>query len=263
MSTVAALIESLRGRLDRTLIALDFDGTLAPIVPDPADSRVVTGTAGVLSALAARGCRLAVITGRDAQTVLELSGLQDVPGLIVEGIYGAEQWRGGELSTPDTPERVDALRAELPALLAREHADPKVWIEDKRLSLVVHGRLADDPEGVLAPLQQPVAELAERLGFEVHPGRGVIELRLPGFDKGAALHRLLDQTEAECVVYAGDDLGDLPAFELISTLRRNGRTAWSVGVVTPDVPQIGDAATVTVATPADVVDLLDQLSASS
>jgi trehalose 6-phosphate phosphatase len=256
MSTVDELIGSLRGDLGRTLIALDFDGTLAPIVADPSSSRPVDGTAEVLTALAGRGATIAVITGRDAHTVLELSGLADVPGLIVEGIYGAEQWRDGELTSPSTPDQIAALREELPTLLSDQRADPKVWIEDKRLSLVVHGRLAEDPEGVLAPLQRPVAALATRLGFEVHSGRGVIELRLPGFDKGTALTRLIDQTGAERVVFAGDDVGDLPAFYLIDELRRGGHAAWSVAVASADVPELDEAADVSVSSPAQLVELL-------
>ena len=259
MSTTQELIDSMRLGLEQSLIALDFDGTLAPIVADPGDSRPVEGTTDALMALARRGARIAVITGRDAHTVLELSGLADVPGLIVEGVYGAEQWHHGELTSPQTPQRIEQLRLRLPVLLADEHADPDVWIEDKRLSLVVHGRLAEDPAASLAPLQQPVAELAEQLGFEVHPGRGVIELRLPGFDKGGALRRLIERTDAQHVLFAGDDLGDLPAFAVIDELRRSGSTAWSLAVRTDDVPEVADAADVSVESPHEVIALLSEL----
>ena len=84
------------------------------------------------------------------------------------------------------------LADQLPDVLRRHGADPAVWIEDKRLSLVVHGRKAADPEGVLDPLRDPVAELADELDLEVHPGNGVIEVRLPGFDKAGVLRRLVD-----------------------------------------------------------------------
>jgi trehalose 6-phosphate phosphatase len=259
MSTPDELIGSLRQHLGRTLIALDFDGTLAPIVADPAASRPVEGTVEVLQALAAQGAQVAVITGRDAHTVLELGGLHDIPGLIVEGVYGAERWQGGRLTSPPTPERITALRIRLPELLAAQHADPDIWIEDKRLSLVVHGRKAHDPGGVLAPLQEPVATLAGDLGFEVHAGRGVIELRLPGFDKGAALTRLIEASRADRVLFAGDDLGDLPAFEVVAGLRAAGRTAWALAVRSDDVPEAAQAADVVVSSPAEVVALLREL----
>ena len=177
--SVDEIIESLRGRLADTLIALDFDGTLAPIVPDPTSSRPVHGTVEVLRELAAQGAQLAVITGRGADTVVQLGGLDAVPRLIVEGVYGAERWQDGELSSPGTPGPILALRDQLPGVLARHGADPMVWIEDKRLSLVVHGRLADDAEAALAPLLEPVTELGERLGLEIHPGRGLSSYGCP------------------------------------------------------------------------------------
>src|SRR4051812_36739777 len=95
------VIAELRPLLAGALIATDFDGTLAPIVDDPEDSRPVPGGVDVLIALAGRGAHVGVVTGRDALTVLRLGGLADVPGLVIEGLYGLEQWRDGELTTPD------------------------------------------------------------------------------------------------------------------------------------------------------------------
>lgn len=256
------VLAALRPHLPTALVALDFDGTLAPIVPDPADSRPVAGTREALTALAGRGARVALITGRDARTVLELSGLGDVPGLVVEGLYGAETWHDGALSSPPTPAAIETLRERLPALVAAG-GDDRVWIEDKRLSLVVHGRLADDPEAALDPLREPVAALGEELDLEVHPGRGVIELRLPGIDKAGALRRLVDRFAPSAVLFGGDDVGDLPAFRLVRKLRAGGLTAWSVGVHSGDVPEILDAADVHVPDPHGVVGALRELAAGS
>jgi trehalose 6-phosphate phosphatase len=254
------LIASLRGTLDQTLVALDFDGTLAPIVADPDAARPADGAVEVMRHLAATGAQVAVITGRAVGTVLRLGRLADVPGLIIEGIYGAERWQDGRGSTPDTPASIDSLRRELPALLTSLGPDPAVWIEDKRLSLVVHARRATDPEAALRPLREPVDALVTGLGLEAHPGRNMIEVRLPGFDKGGALRRLLDETGRRQVLFAGDDLGDLPAFALLAELRAAGRTAWSVAVASDEVPEVAAAAMLTVASPAALVDLLTALS---
>jgi trehalose 6-phosphate phosphatase len=253
------VVGTVRRDLARALVALDFDGTLAPIVPDPADSRPVPGTAAALSALAAAGAQVAVVTGRDARTVLALSGLDAVPGLIVEGVYGAETWHAGELTAPPTPDSIEQLRSRLPAVVAGG-GDERVWIEDKRLSLVVHGRLAADPEAALEPLRAPVAALATELGFEVHDGRGVIELRLPGYDKAGALRRLVELRDPAAVLFAGDDVGDLPAFGLVRELRTAGRAAFGVGVRSPEVPELAQAADVLVDGPAGVLRLLQALT---
>ncbi|MEO8888191.1 MAG: trehalose-phosphatase [Jatrophihabitantaceae bacterium] len=256
---LAELVTAVQADLPNALIALDFDGTLAPIVRDPADSRPVAGTLEVLTDLAGRGARIAIVTGRDALTVLSLSGLESVPGLIVEGLYGAESWRGGALTTPPTPAAIQALRERLPAIVAGG-VDDRVWIEDKRLSLVVHGRLADDPEAALDPLRAPVAAVGAEIGFDVHAGRGVIELRLPGFDKAGALRRLIMQASAKVVLFAGDDVGDLPAFAVIDELRSAGAAAWAVGVASPEVPELAGAVDVLVDGPGGVLQLLERIA---
>jgi trehalose 6-phosphate phosphatase len=259
---IAEIVAAVRANPSRTLLALDFDGTLAPIVPVPADSLPAPGAVRALTTLAAHGVRVAVITGRDARTVLELGGLDAIPGIAIAGLYGAETWQHGALRSPPAPAAIEQLRVQLPQVLRTAGADPLVWIEDKRLSLVVHGRLAHDPRAALAPLHQPVAALANRLGLEVHAGRAVIELRLPGYDKGAALRGLVELAQPAIVLYAGDDLGDLPAFAETARLRKTGIAAWSIGIRSAEVPQLADAADVVVDDPAGLVALLTALGSS-
>ena len=256
---IAELVGALRPHLDGALIALDFDGTLAPIVPDPAASRPAAGALDALRALAERGARIAVITGRDARTVVRLGGLDGVPGLTVAGVYGAETWTSGELESLPTPRSIDELRARLPDAVAPV-TGLGVWIEDKRLSLVVHARRADDPAAALQLVREPVTALAHELGLEIHDGRDVLEVRLPGYDKGAVLRRLAGEPYARAVLFAGDDVGDLPAFGVVRELRDEGRHAWSVAAASAEVPEVSGAADVTVDGPAAVVDLLAALA---
>jgi trehalose 6-phosphate phosphatase len=257
--TVDLLVDRLRPLLAGALLALDFDGTLAPIVADPQASRPLPGTAGALRALAGRGVRVAVVTGRDAATAVRLSGLQEIPGLVVAGLYGAELWRDGTLQAPPEPAAMAALRARLPDAVA---AAPGLWVEDKRLSLVVHARRAADPAAALAAVTPDVQRLAGELGFETHPGRNVLELRLPGYDKAAAVRRLLGEAGATAVLYVGDDVGDLPAFALVRDLRAAGTPAWSVCAASDEAPAVAAAADLTVDGPPGVLSLLQALAAS-
>jgi trehalose 6-phosphate phosphatase len=252
------IVAAVRPQLAQALVALDFDGTLAPIVPDPADSRPLPGVLDALGRLAGAGAQVAVVTGRDARTAVDLGGFDAVPGLIVEGLYGLETWHDGTLETPRTPDVVETLRSRLPAAIAA--GDDALWIEDKRLSLVVHGRLAADPEAALDPVREPVATLAGELGLEVHPGRGVIELRLPGYDKAGALRRLVERCAPRVVLYAGDDLGDLPALLAVRELRAEGLAAYAIGAGSAEVPEIADAADVLVDGPPGVLELLRDLA---
>ena len=254
---VGELITALRPRLSGALVATDFDGTLAPLVPDPEDSRPVGGVVEALTMLAERGAQVAVITGRNARTAVRLGGLDAVPGLVVAGLYGMETWTGGQLDSPEPPPAVDALRVRLRQVV-ENGGDPDVWIEDKRLSLVVHARKAADPDAALSNLAEPVRALAAELGFEVHPGADVLELRLPGFDKAGALRRL--STDRAAVLFLGDDLGDLPAFAEIRRMRAEGASAYSVGVRSSGVRELDGAADVEVPDPVRVVELLRRLA---
>jgi trehalose 6-phosphate phosphatase len=252
---LSEIVRSLRAALPDVLVATDFDGTLAPLVPDPQQSQPVDGAVDVLAGLARAGAQVAVITGRDAETVVRLGGLDRIPGVIVAGLYGIETWHDGALETPETPEQLRTLQQRLPGLLDGAH--PDLWIEDKRLSLVVHARRADDPDAALAPLHDPIADLAAELGLEMHPGRDVLELRLPGYDKAGAIARLAGDHAG--VVYLGDDLGDVPAFEHLRDRRAQGHAAYSLAVRSSGVEAAADAADVSVAGPADAVVFLRSL----
>lgn len=256
------LVSELRAHRRGALVALDFDGTLAPIVPDPEQSRLVDGAREAISGLVAAGAHVAILTGRDAPTVLRLSGLAEVPGLYVEGLYGAQSWHDGTLDSPPEPLAILELRPRLRDLIQRRAGRPGVWVEDKSLSLVVHARRTDDPPAALAPLRDPLADLARELGLETHPGRGVIELRLPGYDKGGALRRLVRRLSPSAVLSVGDDVGDLPAFAVVAQLRAAGTPAWAVAVASPEAPEIAAAADVAVPAPADVVALLAAVAAA-
>ena len=215
----------------RALVAVDFDGTLAPIVERPEDARAAPGALEALRVLADRIGTLAVVTGRAATAAVELGGLRDVDGLVVLGHYGLERWYAGALETPLPHDGVEVAREKLSDLVAA--ADDGVHLEDKGHSLVVHTRPAADPAAALASLTPAIEAVAAETGLEVVPGRMVLELRPPGVDKGSALRGLAEQRGAASVVYLGDDLGDLPAFSAVDELRARGATGLTVASVDP------------------------------
>lgn len=207
-----------------TLLALDFDGTLAPIVHDPTQAFAHPDSVDALARLGTVLGQVAIITGRPVRQALELGGFEGRPGLerlVIYGQYGAEHWdaANGVTSEPDRPDAIDRLAEQLPSWLA-EHGADDVRIEDKGLAIALHVRGVGS--ALLDALEAPVAELAERLGLTVEPGRQVIELRSPGPDKGQVLRHLAHALDARQVVYGGDDLGDLPAFDAVEVLRTEG-----------------------------------------
>jgi trehalose 6-phosphate phosphatase len=244
----------------RALVGLDFDGTLSPIVDDPAAARANPGAVDALCRLAPLVGTLAVITGRHAPAAVELGGLDRVPGLIVLGQYGTQRWEAGTLTSPPVPAGVAAARGQLPAVLAEAGAPEGTWTEDKQDALAVHTRRTADPGQALERLRRPLADLAERTGLAVEPGRMVIELRPPGSDKGRALKDLVRQRAAAAVMYCGDDLGDEPAFRAVAELRGEGIPGLAVCSGSTEVSALAELADLVVDGPDGVVALLSALA---
>ena len=245
----------------RALIGTDFDGTLAPIVADPRAARALPGAIPALQRLAGVVGTLAVITGRPAAEAVAYGGLDAVPGLIVLGHYGWQRWQDGELTGPESPPAVQAAREALPGLLDRAGAPDGTWVEDKGHALAVHTRRTADPDAALDLLRGPLTNLAERLGLAAEPGRMVIELRPAGVDKGSALTGLVRERGATAVLFCGDDLGDLPAFAAVRTLRANGIPGCAVASASPESPEVAAAADLVVDGPEGIVALLAALAA--
>jgi len=246
----------------RALIALDFDGTLSPIVDDPAAARAHPGAVDALRGLAPLAGTVAVITGRAAPAAIDLGGLDQVPGLIVLGQYGRQRWESGTLTSPPVPPGVEAARQRLPEILAAAGAPDGLWTEDKGDALAVHTRRAAEPEQALERLRGPLADLAKRAGLAVEPGRMVIELRPPGSDKGQALKTLARARSAAAVMYCGDDLGDEPAFRAVAELRAEGIPGLAVCSGSTEVTALAQLADLVVDGPDGVVALLGALAAA-
>ena len=247
-------LAALLARPGDALVALDYDGTLAPVVDRPQDA---VPQPGAIEALRRLGgvVELALVTGRPADVVLALTGLSNLPGLQVLGQYGAQHWRAGRLTAEPAVPGLARARSALPVLVHPEGAE----VEDKGLSLVVHTRRAPDPAGALVRLRPVVEQLAAGTGLEVHPGRLVLELRAPGHDKGTALRRLLPGRAA--VLFAGDDVGDLPAYDEIDRARAQGVSGVLVCSDSDEVPAVlRERADLVVPGPAGVVALLVALA---
>lgn len=244
----------------RAVVAVDFDGTLAPIVDRPGEARPASGATQALAGLCGRVGVCAVVTGRAANEAVRLGGLDEVHGLVVLGHYGLQRWADGRLESPPASDAVAQARPLLAELVLA--APEGVHLEDKEHSLVVHTRPAADPAGALATLTPQVAAVADRLGLETVPGRYVVELRPPGVDKGLAVRRLVEESGAAAVLYIGDDLGDLPAFDAVDALREGGVVGLTVASVAgEDAPaKLAARADLVLDGPAAVVAFLTDLA---
>ncbi|MEU8891426.1 trehalose-phosphatase [Streptomyces sp. NPDC048442] len=246
------------------LVALDFDGTLADIVPDPEQARAHRSVVPALSVLAPRVASVAIVTGRPAGVAVRYGGFAGVPGLehlTVLGHYGAERWdaRTGTVETPAPHPGLAGVRAELPGVLDAHGAWHGTWVEEKGQALAVHTRRASNPEAAFDALRAPLAELAARHGLILEPGRLVLELRPPGMDKGVALAEYVHEVGATSVLYAGDDLGDLPAYAAVQKLRSDGVPGLLLCSGTA-IPELAEQADVLLPGPAEVAAFLASLA---
>jgi trehalose 6-phosphate phosphatase len=256
---LAALLAQPQG----SLLGLDFDGTLAPIVPDPDQARAHAAVPDLLRRLAAAGVRVAVVTGRPAEVAVAYGGLSGVPGVVVLGHYGLERWADGELTAPAAAAGVAAAKRRLPDLLADLGAPEGTWVEDKGRAVAVHTRRTASPQEAFERLRIPLEKLADETGLVVEPGRLVLELRPEGADKGGALRSLVEEQRPPAVVFVGDDLGDLAAFAEVNRLRAEGLPGLLVCSGSTEVTELAERADLVVDGPEGVVELLADLLATA
>ena len=253
---LAGAAARLAERAAEVAICLDFDGTIAPIVEDPAAARPLPGIVELLGPLADRYAALALISGRPATY---LASHAAAPGVRYLGMYGLEEIVEGRVQVD---ERLEAAR---PAVAAAAHdlaGDPAVtasgaYLEDKRYAVAVHTRRVADPARWASPVGQAAERAAAAHGLEVVPGRMVWELRPQvRSDKGDAVRRVATESGARHLLVAGDDLGDLPAFAVAEELGGGLRVA----VRSDEAPaELLDAADLVVDGPEGVRGLLEHL----
>lgn len=241
-----------RERAGMMLVALDFDGTLAPIVTHAADAAPTEANLQAVRILAARpDTRIAVISGRGLD---DAASRLPVEGIAFAGNHGMEiRGPGIEHLHPGASAAREALAASRDAIAAAIADVPGAWVEDKRLTLSIHYR--STPESLHGRVVEATRAAARAAGLRITEGKRIIEVRPDtDWDKGRALLWLIDTLRipaASPVLYIGDDATDEDAFRAL-----RGRGAGIlVGEPRPS------AASFRIASPAAVAALLERLAA--
>lgn len=254
------------------VVALDFDGTLSPIVDDPESAHIHPDARDVLVDLASQVAAIAVVTGRPARQALDLGGLEEVGNAIGDsgkelylfGQYGNERWSSTNrrVISPRPPHGLATFLRELPRAL-RMAGVAEAFIEDKGLAVAVHTRRLDEPEAAFERLLPVLRDLADRHDLCVELGRNVIEIRSPGMHKGLAVETLVEELRAGAFLFAGDDLGDLEAFEAVRSLGSRGMPTLLVCSASFEESALVALSDVVVKGPDGVLALLRQFTADA
>ncbi len=244
---------------DAILIS-DYDGTLAPIVNDPSRATPAPFASVVLQGLSGAGIAIAIVSGRTVAMLQQaLGNVQHFLGAPVAfyGLYGFERSIAGEYHVD---ERVLPYKPAVAQAYEQLSATfPDVRIENKE-GLVITAHWRECPNRAIE-ITDAVRNAGVTTGLDVHFSRMAVELRPPvPIDKGTTA---LDIAAGfRSVIVAGDDLGDVPAFELLGQLHELGDIDHLVriAVASDEVPtQILECADITVAEPSDYVALLAEI----
>jgi trehalose 6-phosphate phosphatase len=186
--------------LSNVLLALDYDGTLAPIAPTPRSARMRAETRRLLATVATL-YPCVVISGRALDDLSRR--LDGIPLWYLFGNHGLEPAAATAPHTAAVQEWVQQLRERLPP-------DLGVQIEDKTHSLTIHYRHAPDKHRARAAIDEALDAIPDARAMG--GAEAVSVLPADGADKGVALQEARRQFACDTAIYVGDDDTDEAAF---------------------------------------------------
>ncbi|AXJ94453.1 MULTISPECIES: trehalose-phosphatase [unclassified Sphingomonas] len=194
---------------------LDFDGTLVELQDRPDAVRVDARLAALIDTLShALDGRVAIISGRSVSGIRALFG---DPSFAISGSHGLEVvWPDGRETVAERPAALDRIVAEMTSFASTR---PGVLVEQKPLGAALHYR--KDPAAA-AGSDALARTLADQAGLHLQTGKMMVEVRVPGADKGSALCKLMETGPMAGYrpVFLGDDDTDEPA--MVAAARLGG-----------------------------------------
>ncbi|MFC4242609.1 trehalose-phosphatase [Gryllotalpicola reticulitermitis] len=207
-------------RVPRLLVALDFDGTVAPLVDDPSMSRVAPGAQAAIDRLRGiAGTWVAFVSGRPLASLARLT--ESGTDALLVGSHGVEVSIRGEIAelalSAEENDRMTRLEAALTGLVA---SVPLAHLEHKPVGYGVHTRRVVD-QSLVPPLQAAARHAADGVGgFTTRVGKDIVEFSVRDVNKGDGVRMLRALLAGEeggpvAVLYAGDDVTDEDAFAVL------------------------------------------------
>lgn len=211
-------ITGFLGRLakaPRAVLALDYDGTLAPFRSRPGEAQPYPGVRDVLRRIVSVGStRLVLVSGRPAADVRTLLAIVPVPEIW--GAHGWERLREGRPLefAPGSGTIAGRLQEARAALGSRGLLALAEW---KTASVAVHWRDRPDAKAIEARTRGALAPLVDSAEFEIMPIVAGLEWRCRRHHKGTALETVLsEEAPSVPIAYIGDDETDEDAFRALA-----------------------------------------------
>ncbi len=249
-ATAAAGLAGLADVEGPILVVCDFDGTLAPIDPDPAgatlhpEARRALRHLGRIARARPERLALAILSGR---TALDVAGRVRIGGVAYLGDHGLQV---GELPAGVPAERLPVVQAgghAAHAAASRRLGDDVghlladaewLYVEPKGPSVAFHYRTADDPSAARARILAALGAAQEALPADLRSARfahyetaQILEVRPAGAGtKGQAVEQLLARHRPSAVAILGDDRSDAEAFAVVRSARATGRLAAAISI---------------------------------
>jgi trehalose 6-phosphate phosphatase len=218
------LDEFERFRKDRkTAIITDIDGTISKIVLDPDKAVISRIMKNTLEKLVNKFHLVGVVTGRNVRNAKEML---EVEGLLYIGSHGLEYLKDNKsYIEPEVEKYLPLIKKVAQDIHTEELSNIKnILFQEKGICLSIHYRNCEDPEGTHRKILDALNEIEGFENFKITEGRKVVEIRPKiGHDKGTILEKLIFENSLEKVIYLGDDVTDVDAFNKLKELKKEGK----------------------------------------
>jgi trehalose 6-phosphate synthase/phosphatase len=202
----------------RVLVAIDFDGTLAPFTDDPARSRMLTPARRAIKQLTSLSdTAVAIVSGRALADLEKVTGMG--PGVALVGSHGAEFRVGDRTHSSLQDPSVATLLAQIADRLRTvAKRAPGAWVETKPIGFALHTRALPQSveEQTWERAKRSIEEIEDAERLVVREGRHVLEFSAFGTTKGDAIDELRSSLGVSAVFFAGDDVTDEDAFAALA-----------------------------------------------
>jgi trehalose 6-phosphate phosphatase len=223
---------------EKTAVITDIDGTISKIVLDPDKAVISQIMKNTLEKLVNKFQLVGVITGRNVKNAKEML---EVDGLLYIGSHGLEYLKNDKsYIEPEVEKYLPLIEKVAHDIQTEELSNIKnILFQEKGICLSVHYRNCEDPEGTHRKILDALNELEGLENFKITEGRKVVEVRTKiGYNKGTILEKIVFENEIEKIIYLGDDVTDVDAFNKLKELKKDGKVdGVGIVVVSEEVPE--------------------------